>query len=36
MFEQEIIEDYCKSVGRTKSDVPRELIRNLSPKKKPS
>jgi predicted DNA-binding protein len=35
-FELEILEDYCKAVGRTKSDVLRELIRNLRLKKKPS
>ncbi|MBW4499084.1 MAG: ribbon-helix-helix protein, CopG family [Scytonema hyalinum WJT4-NPBG1] len=30
------LEDYCKSTGRTKSDVLRELIRSLKLKKKPS
>ncbi len=35
-FELEILEDYCQAVGRTKSDVLRELIRNLRLKKKPS
>ncbi len=35
-FELEILEDYCKALGRTKSDVLRELIRNLRLKKKPS
>ncbi|MBD0264790.1 MAG: ribbon-helix-helix protein, CopG family [Tolypothrix sp. Co-bin9] len=35
-FELEILEEYCKSAGRTKSDVLRELIRGLSRKKKPS
>jgi predicted DNA-binding protein len=35
-FELELLEDYCKAVGRTKSDVLRELIRNLRLKKKPS
>jgi hypothetical protein len=35
-FELEILEDYCAAVGRTKSDVLRELIRNLKTKKKPS
>ncbi len=34
-FEFEILEDYCKSVGRTKSDVLRELIRSLKPNIKP-
>jgi len=33
--ELEILEVYCKAVGRTKTDVLRELIRSLS-KKKPS
>jgi predicted DNA-binding protein len=32
-FELQILEEYCKSVGRTKSDVLRELIRSLSAKK---
>ena len=35
-YEVEILEDYCKAVGRTKSDVLRELIRSLKAKKKPS
>jgi len=35
-FEFEILEDYCNSVGRTKTDVLRELIRSLKTKKKPS
>jgi predicted DNA-binding protein len=35
-FELEILEEYCKAFGRTKSDVLRELIRNLKTKKKPS
>jgi len=35
-FELEILEEYCKAVGRTKSDVVRELIRGLKKKKKPS
>jgi hypothetical protein len=35
-FELEILEDYCAVVGRTKSDVLRELIRKLKIKKKPS
>jgi predicted DNA-binding protein len=35
-FELEILEEYCKAVGRTKTDVLRELIRNLRLKKKPS
>ena len=35
-YELEILEDYCNATGRTKSDVLRELIRNLSRKKKPS
>jgi predicted DNA-binding protein len=34
-FEMEILEEYCKAVGRTKTDVLRELIRNLRLKKKP-
>ena len=33
--ELEVLETYCKVVGRTKTDVLRELIRSLS-KKKPS
>jgi hypothetical protein len=35
-FEFEILEDYCKAVGRTKTDVLRELIRSLKAEKKPS
>ena len=35
-FELEILEKYCVAVGRTKSDVQRELIRNLKTKKKPA
>ncbi|PHX56926.1 CopG family transcriptional regulator [Tychonema bourrellyi FEM_GT703] len=35
-FEFEILEQYCKDVGRTKTDVLRELIRTLKEKKKPS
>jgi hypothetical protein len=35
-FELEILEDYCNAVGRTKTDVLRELIRGLKSKKKPS
>ncbi len=35
-FELEILEKYCVAVGRTKSDVLRELIRNLKTKKKPA
>jgi len=35
-FEFEILEQHCKNVGRTKTDVLRELIRNLKAKKKPS
>jgi hypothetical protein len=35
-YEMEILEEYCASVGRTKTDVLRELIRNLRLKKKPS
>jgi len=35
-FEYEILEEYCKAAGRTKSDVLRELIRSLKSKKKPS
>jgi hypothetical protein len=35
-FELEILEEYCKTVGRTKTDVLRELIRSLKNKKKPS
>jgi hypothetical protein len=35
-FEFEILEQHCKSAGRTKTDVLRELIRSLKAKKKPS
>lgn len=35
-WELEILEEYCESVGRTKTDVLRELIRSLDKKKKPS
>jgi len=35
-YEFQIVEEYCKSVGRTKIDVLRELIRGLKLKKKPS
>jgi hypothetical protein len=35
-FEFEILEEYCHAVGRTKTDVLRELIRSLKTKKKPS
>jgi predicted DNA-binding protein len=34
--EFEKLETYCKSTGRSKSDVLRELIRSLKIKKKPS
>jgi predicted DNA-binding protein len=34
--EFERLEVYCESTGRSKSDVLRELIRNLKIKKKPS
>jgi hypothetical protein len=34
-FELDLLEEYCTSVGRTKSDVLRELIRKLKIKKKP-
>jgi hypothetical protein len=34
-YELEILEEYCSMVGRTKTDVLRELIRNLRLKKKP-
>jgi predicted DNA-binding protein len=34
--EFENLETYCKSTGRSKSDVLRELIRSLKIKKKPS
>lgn len=30
-FELDILEKYCKSVGRTKTDVLREYIRSLKP-----
>jgi len=33
-FELEILESYCASVGRTKTDVLRELIRGLKSKRK--
>ena len=32
-FEFEILESYCKAVGRTKTDVLRELIRTLKQEK---
>jgi hypothetical protein len=35
-YEFQIVEEYCTSVGRTKIDVLRELIRGLKLKKKPS
>ncbi len=35
-FELQILEEYCEAVGRTKTDVVRELIRSLKAKKKPS
>lgn len=35
-YELDILEEYCLSFGRTKSDVLRELIRNLRKGKKPS
>ena len=35
-YEFQILEDYCELVGRTKTDVLRELIRGLKTKKKPS
>jgi len=35
-FEFQILEEYCELVGRTKTDVLRELIRSLKMKKKPS
>ena len=35
-FEFEILEEYCNAVGRTKTDVLRELIRSLKSKRKPS
>jgi len=31
-YELEILEEYCKIVGRTKSDVIRELVRGLKRK----
>jgi len=31
-YELEILEEYCKTVGRTKSDVIRELVRGLKRK----
>lgn len=34
--EFKILEEYCKSVGRTKTDVLRELIRGLKAKENPS
>jgi len=33
-LEMQILEDYCNSAGRTKTDVLRELIRGLKLKKK--
>jgi hypothetical protein len=33
-FEYEILEAYCNTVGRTKTDVLRELIRGLKSKRK--
>jgi hypothetical protein len=35
-LEFEIIEQQCKAVGRTKTDVLRELIKSLKVKEKPS
>lgn len=35
-YEFQILEDYCELVGRTKTDVLRELIRGLKTKKKPA
>jgi predicted DNA-binding protein len=35
-FELELLEQHCKTVGRTKTEVLRELIRSLKMKKKPS
>jgi hypothetical protein len=35
-YEFQIIEEYCKSLGRTKIDVLRKLIRGLKLKNKPS
>jgi hypothetical protein len=34
--EVKIIEEHCKAVGRTKTDVLRELIRSLKVEEKPS
>ncbi|MEG3900384.1 ribbon-helix-helix protein, CopG family [Microcoleus sp. B4-C5] len=34
--EFKILEEHCKAVGRTKTDVLRELIRSLKVKEKPS
>ncbi len=34
--EKALLEDYCETMGRTKSDVLRELIRKLRVPKKPS
>nr|WP_248277448.1 CopG family transcriptional regulator [Brasilonema octagenarum] len=34
-YELQILEDYCAAVGRTKTDVLRELIRTLKTKRKP-
>jgi predicted DNA-binding protein len=34
--EFQVLEEYCKAVGRTKTDVLRELIRSLKSKKNPS
>jgi hypothetical protein len=35
-FELELLDEYCSIVGRTRTDVLRELIRGLESKKKPS
>ncbi len=35
-LEFEILEQHCKAVGRTKTDVLRELIKSLKVKEKPS
>jgi len=35
-FELELLDEYCNAVGRTRTDVLRELIRGLKSKKKPS
>jgi hypothetical protein len=35
-FEMKILEEYCEAVGRTKTDVLRELVRSLKLKRKPS